>query len=359
MPRLKLLLLTNEPAHGGATGQINGYELMALSGEIESCKNTSHREGYDDLSAYDRVLNAVQRKDYDVIVIWSPVVFPNTLDQFAEIIKAINGRPILYWEGDPWQKKDGKKPVTNQMSWWMSHSEIVFSTATSPHFEIFRDIGAKTIVHMPNTYCHLFFKNEEYLSPNSLGTLRDITMIANNSARIPGVSGLPGTLKRIELASRLHFNNKISHNIFGRGWPKNWSSGNVPYSKQASEIRKSKLSVNWDNFIDYHDYSSDRLPISLIAGRIHITTRHPGMNWAPNSEHGLFQEESPKKIIEKAENILFSDPENLFKLGLEGHNWVKNRLSHREAARYVLSSYFENIKKPPEDPWSNLKRISY
>jgi len=43
----RLLLLTNEGRLGEAGGQINGYELMVESGEVESCRAVSHKEGFD------------------------------------------------------------------------------------------------------------------------------------------------------------------------------------------------------------------------------------------------------------------------------------------------------------------------
>ena len=45
--RPRLLPLANEGRPGGATGQIDGYELMVQSGEIRSCKAVSHKEGFD------------------------------------------------------------------------------------------------------------------------------------------------------------------------------------------------------------------------------------------------------------------------------------------------------------------------
>ena len=358
MYKPQLLLLTNEGLPGDAAGQIDGYELMVQSGEIGSCRAISHKEGFDANSAFQRVLESVKRIDYDVVVIWSPVVFPNTESQFTEIIRAINGRPILYWEGDPWSRAGDKKPVTKQMSWWMSHSEIVFSTAVEPHFSIFKELGARSIRHIPNTYCHLKFKKEENYPPtlDSLNSGVDFSIIASNTARIPMLTGSPGALRRWELVTRAHFGSKHSIRLYGAKWPKRWSEGFLRYELQAQEIRKSKVNLNWDNFDKYEDYASDRLPISLLAGRIHITTRHPGMKWAPGQDIGLFQENSPKKIMERAAELLELSDHRIFGLGLNAHNWVKFRMSHREAARYILSTFYEQIKKPPADPWGKLPK---
>ena len=356
----RLLLLTNEERPGGATGQINGYELMVQSGEIESCRSISLKEGFDETSAQQRVLHAAKRTDYDVVVIWTPGAFPTTESQFTEIIEAINQRPILYWEGDAWGRAGEKKPVTKQMSWWMTHSEIVFSTVSEPHFSIFKELGARSIRHISNTYCHFKFRKEERYPPipYPLNDEVDFSIIASNTARIPGVTGTPGALRRWELITRVHFNSKYSNRIYGSNWPRGWSEGPLAYELQGQEIRKSQVNLNWDNFGGYEDYASDRLPIALLAGRPHVTTKHPGMLWLPSENIGLYQEKSPKTVLNRGEELLNLDPKIRFKLGLDAHKWVVNRLSHREAARYIMSSFYEHIKKPPADPWGKLPQHS-
>jgi len=351
----RVLLLTNESKPGDASGQINGFELLVSSGEIRSCNSTSHIEGYDKFPAHERVMNALTNFDYDVVVLWTPKVFPSDLTKFEEIINKINGRPVLYWEGDPWSSN--KKPkITIQMSWWMSHSSIVFSTVSQPHVDLFKQAGAKHVSFCPNTYCHIKFAEQEIEPPPKLetGYKADVCVIASNTSRIPGVSGLPGNMQRWELVTRLRFDTDLTSNLFGRNWPRNWSMGYLPYSEQAREIRRYRMSLNWDHFPEYRDYSSDRLPIALIAGRPHISTKHPGMHWAPEIENGFFQEESPKNMIVKAQQLLDLDSSQLWKIGFEAYKWARFRISHRESARYIMSQYFNHIKSPPNDPWGNL-----
>lgn len=356
----RILILTNSPSPNFHLGQVNGYELMVNSKELASVRSVSHREEFDQTSAFERVHSAVKENNYDIVLIWTPGMFPAKLEQFEKIIQAINGRPILYWEGDAWGKAGEKKPVTKQMSWWMTHSEIVFSTVSEPHFSIFKELGARSIRHIPNTYCHFKFKKEERYPPipYPLNDEVDFSIIASNTARIPGVTGTPGALRRWELITRVHFNSKYSNRIYGCKWPRGWSEGLLTYELQGQEIRKSKINLNWDNFDKYEDYSSDRLPIALLAGRPHVTTKHPGMLWLPTENIGLYQETSPKRVLKRGEELLSIDPKIRFKLGLEAHNWVVNRLSHREAARYIMSTFCEHIKKPTADPWGKLPQQS-
>ena len=127
---------------------------------------------------------------------------------------------------------------------------------------------------------------------------------------------------------------------------------------RSCKARNDEHFYTWDNFDNYEDYSSDRLAIALLAGRPHVTTKHPGMLWLPNECIGLYQETSPKNVLNRGKELLSIDPKIRHDRGLEAHNWVKSHLSHREAARFVVSSYFENVEEPPGDPWSTLTKIS-
>jgi hypothetical protein len=356
MYKPRLLILTNSPNRDFHRGQINGYELLIATKELSSVRFVSHQERGNNRSPFERVFEAVKRNDYDVLIVWTPGKFPSSESEFSRLVEAVNGRPILYWEGDAWGKENRWKEMPIQMSWWMSHSEIVFSTVSDPQVSFFVKNGAKYVLHTPNTYCHFYFRKEEQEIPKKIQDVAtyDISMISNNTALIPGLSGAPGAIKRWNLAYRLHFGSGFSSRLFGEHWPNNWSSGYLDYGNQAAEIRKSKVNVNWDNFSDYSDYTSDRTPIALIAGRPHVTCRHSGMKWAPSSDFGLFQETSPKLVLERAKELLSMDPDLVWNLGVNAHNWAKGRISHRESARYVVSSFFDHIKKPPKDPWSNL-----
>jgi hypothetical protein len=355
----RLLLITSESVPGNLIGQIDGFKSLEISGELKSVRAVSHREGFDSRPAFQRVMEAVSRRDYDVLIVLTPKKFPANQSEFEHILRAIGTRPVLYLEGDAWARKNQRKSITEQMGWWMSISEIVFSPAGEPQSSIFLENGAKKLLFIPPTYCHIQFAEAEKTPPKELNSTDffDFTMISNNTARIPFISGLPGSSKRWELASRVHFNSKHTKNIFGYNWPKSWSKGYLDYKEQIFQIRLARLSLNWDHFDQYESYASDRLPISLLAGRVHITSKHPNMNWCPGEMVGLFEEKSPREIIERAKFLLALGNPKLSKIGIEGHRWTKNRLSHRESARYIMSILFSNIKKPPSDPWGRLPKL--
>lgn len=335
---------------GQDRGQLDGYELLEHTGELGTVSMVCHLEaGTASSSAVDRVLGALRGKSPDVVVLWTPGRFPTRRSDFDRMLEAMGSAPLLYWEGDPWARA---KPITKQMRWWMSASHIVFSTAGPPQATAYLKAGAREVRHIANTYCHLRFAACEAEEPPPVDS-KAVLVIGSNMMRIPGVTGLPGSLRRWELVTRLR-RADVDLQLYGRGWGRvGYSAEFLPYADQAKVIRSGALSVNYDHWPYLPDYSSDRLPIALIAGRPHVTVRHPGMTWGPLEEQGLFQCESPKEIVETALELL-PDRESLSRLGREAHRWAAHRVSHREAARYILSTVVDGVRPPPSDPWSDL-----
>jgi hypothetical protein len=350
---MKILILTNSPSPQYHAGQLNGFELLVDSREIESVDSVSHVENYDKSSSFNRVLSALKHIKFDVVMIWTPKYFPSNRSQFDQLLSIIGKRPILYYEGDAWGHSLSKKPVSLQMKWWLEVSDRIFTTTSLSKNSNLGKYSSKKITFMPNTYCHFYFSEcEKFLPPKYYKN--EICLIGNNTSRLPMISGLPGSSRRLELAARLKISSNLDSQIFGSGWPFGWSKGPIEYGDQGDTIRSHRISLNWDHYPNHVDYSSDRLPISLIAGRPHITTRHPGMSWVPGEEIGLFQVGSPREGIEKVQELLQLDPEITWDMGLEAFKWSRFRMSHRAAARFIISSFDDSVKKIAQLPWANL-----
>jgi hypothetical protein len=348
----RILLITNEAAPGDAAGRIDGYRELVAFGAVASVDTVSHatRSALCREDNFKKVLGALRSAKFDIAVVFSPGNFPGTESGFDALMDALGGRALLYLEGDGWGKG---KPITRPMQWWLRRADAVFTTAGEPQSTRFVDLGAKLVLHIANTYCHIKFAQAEKSPPRELAEV-DAVLIGNNLARIPGLSGLPGSVGRIRLARRLRQDSELSFRLHGRGWPRTWSHSSIPFEAQAAALREGRISANWDHFPPIADYSSNRLPISLIAGRVHVTTRHPGMSWAPGESVGLFQECSTLGVHERIRELALGDPERVWSLGREAHAWARNRVSCREAARYMLSCVLDDIPPPPADPWGAL-----
>ena len=115
------------------------------------------------------------------------------------------------------------------------------------------------------------------------------------------------------------------------------------------------MTANWDHFPHYAAFSSDRLAIQLLAGRVHVTTLHPASEWLPGSEAGLFLEPTVGAAVDRIRTLLRRPREEVLELGLAGHRWVRHRLSDRELTRYMIGAVDERLLRGlPPDPWSRL-----
>jgi hypothetical protein len=348
-----LLFITNENPPGNAKGRIDSYRQLVDTGELAALEVVSHRapgtSAVDD-QTFRTVLDRVQSRHYDVVVIGTPKEFPSTLTQFNQLEEALRNRLLLYWEGDPWGKG---KPITRQMKWWFHRADIVFSIGGASQAHLYMAAGAKRVCHTPHTYCHLEFADAEANAPSPMVDT-GVVVIGSNLARIPYLTGLPGSVGRRDLVRRLRNDRSLTLRLFGPRWPKGWSAGQLAFARQTDELRNGRVSANWDHYPRMPDYGSDRLAISLLAGRPHVTTRHPGGEWLPGEDIGLFQESSPRLVHDRVRNLLDMHPTATYQMGVAAHAWARHRVSHREGARYILSQVLDDVAPPPADPWANL-----
>jgi hypothetical protein len=351
--RLKLLVITNESKIDSAPGQKDAISLLVLKGWLDSVTYVSHALSKESKTNFDSVINALISVKFDAVLIWSPYKFPQNRMQFDQIVKVISDRPIFYWEGDPWTKY-GLKPWTEQMKWWASISKALFTVAKEPHTSLIQEFSNTEILFIPHTYCHIQFAQQELHAPGALSGSNRVVMIGNQSARIPFIYGTQGSGNRFAAAVLIKLALKNDFSIYGKNWPRGISSGIVAYADQAELIRSFAISANWDNFTSHESYASDRLPISLLAGRAHVTSRHPGTNYYGGIENGLFESSSIVGLYETLKCLREMSPKKLTNLGFEGHKWVKNRYSHRQSAQFMLSKISSHVPRLTLYPWSEL-----
>jgi hypothetical protein len=347
-----LIIITNQSLQQ-CRGQLDGFELLVNSGELEFVDRVAYRGDGPVPSRFDfvNVHEALSKSRATHAMIWSPGRFPESIEQFENLNQALRSRPLIYWEGDAWGRG---KPITSQMKLWLNRADAVFSVAGHPQTEL---LGAETSTEIRrtfHTYCHVRFADFETLRDRE--TSRTASLIGGMVMRIPmpAFTGLPGSWDRLKLGWTLKRELSTDIAIFGKGWPLGLSDGHLDFDQQVQEIQNGKVSVNWDHFPDYHGYFSDRLPISLLAGRPHITSLHPDMEWAPGAADGLFQERSVKDARNRTLEMTTVDPVVVRRQGRALHSWVVNRLSHRQFARHLASGAIDSISPVNLEPWSTV-----
>jgi hypothetical protein len=353
--RLRVLFLSNEES-GEHAGQRDGFARLEADGSIESFAWASPKmiaKSKGDEAALREVLDMIGTKRPNVILALTPSGFPFT-ESWFQAVAALPSPPILLlWEGDPWGR--WSKPPTPEVRLWWTAADIVFSVAIGKQRSLIERHGGRDVRFAPHTYDHVRHSEEEENEPPAGGDVSEVAVIANWWGRRYLPSRLPGARQRFQLVRALQKDERIPLAVYGANWTGRGVRGMVAYDDQAAAARDALITANWDHFPDYGAYASNRLPISLLAGRVHVTTLHPGFEWLPGPEKGLFLEPTVRAAVRRVRELLDRPREEVLELGLAGHRWVRHRLSDRELTRYMLGAVDERLLRDlPDDPWARI-----
>jgi hypothetical protein len=352
---IRLLLVTNETDTGTGYGLGEAYENMLREGEIEMFEVaapalTAARRGRE--ASVAELLERGKDSQPNVILVQSPNGLGHDPMFVKRLLDSLDNPVVLYWEGDPWHR--WRKPIDTSMGSWLAAADVVFTTARRPQQELLKRGGARDVRFIANSYSCAHFREAEDTDPlDSVETSFDVVLIGGCYAHAGLVSRrLPGAGARASLVRRLQRSRDLRLAIYGSGWSGRGAMGSVAYARQVDVIRQGLMSVNWDHFPRHESYSSDRLPISLLAGRVHVTTRHEGYDWLPGKEAGLFVEASVADVVKRVTQLAGLPEKELLELGAAGYRWVKHRLSSREVASFMLAAVDERfLSRLPAEPW--------
>lgn len=290
-----------------------------------------------------------------VVLIGSPLLLlPPPGAERSRVQRMLERCRIVYWEPDAWGRG---KPLPRDLRFWMNRADVLLHVGGVPNIEEIASTSTQVRL-APHPYSHLHFRKEADSAP-PMETTRSVAMVGGNVTRtvlpIPLVTGLDGGFERFRLA-------QIARNTFGSsdfrlhgtGWPSRWSSGPVAYADQGRILRSAAVTINWDHFTGYTEYTSDRLAISLLAGRLHVTSRHPEMTWAPGQAQGLFFADSPRSVVRMASHLRDMDTSQRYELGLSAWEWARHHMSTRHWARYVVANAMPASDPSLVDPWRSL-----
>ncbi|WP_436843914.1 glycosyltransferase family protein [Streptomyces sioyaensis] len=167
-----------------------------------------------------------------------------------------------------------------------------------------------------------------------------------------GIELLPNDRERATLVRGLQaLGENLS--IYGRGWRGPHAHGPVPFSEQLRLMQSSLITVGWDRYREHFGYFSDRLPIAMCAGRVHVTSRQPGLEWLPGPDQGLHLAQTPREAVELVRVLMDSDPSELVARANEMSQWARTRLTETQALLYMLCKYLP-LPRPPAVPWDLL-----
>lgn len=354
---MRLLMISNQVSSEGHAGFRDTYTRMVNVGELKSFQYltpmaTARREGHE--ASLAELMRAGEAGRPDVILVATPYGFNHEPTWVRTFLRRCGDPVVLCWEGDPWHK--WAKPINSSMKGWLVASDIVFTHAREPHLSLFRRAGARDIRFTPPTYCHLMFGDAEQTDPlHGVDPFYDVVVIGSRLSHWGGISRIPGAASRAKMVRGFQRLPDLRVAVYGSGWSGRGAKGLLPFSEQTGAIREGLVSSNWDHFPRHEDYASNRLPISMIAGRVHVTTEHPGSDWMPGEEAGVFTEATVSAIRERVRELIATPIEDVLSLGKNAHKWARGRLSNRESARFLLAALDKRLLTGlPDDPWLRL-----
>lgn len=284
----------------------------------------------------------------DLLFLQSPNTFPWSDADVTQLLRRLGSPPVVYWEGDPW---GGRKPLSDSSKAWLRHADTVFSVGLGAQADL---LGRHT--KRPVRYvCHVAPAHLRVSGPvPPIGdAVHDVMHIGGCYMRFGLFEGVDGARERRSLVRRLDRLPDCRVAVYGPGWRGPNALGPLPFAEQVPALRRSQVSVGWEHFRGRYGYFSDRLPISLYAGRPHVTSRPPGVTWLPGPDQGLHLVDSLDEAVTRVRDLLRTDPAELYATGLAAHHWVRSRLTTLNALSHMLRSHIA-VPPPPADPWEAI-----
>jgi hypothetical protein len=342
--RPSVLVISNREAAHLDRGYLQALDEHVQSRRLRSVSYIATGGGSTPGEAAKKLLALLREDRSEVVLV---MALKDQVRDLEPVIRALEGRYLVFWEGDAWGQ--GKAVTQEKIAWW-SASDVVFSVAGSPQTELLKNHGARRVLPTVHTYDQELFayleKGFSYGEPQVA-----VAMVASNFARFPRFRGLPGSKQRLLLAKRLRKHLGGDFRLAGTGWPSRWNVDRIPFEGQTEFVRYARVLANWDHFPDLNAYFSDRLPIAMLAGRPQVTTRHAGVPVGP--EQGVYLASTVPEAIRMIEALSRDEP-SATASGYCAHAWVRGRLSHRQAVRYMLSTVVKDIPPPDVEPWRSF-----
>ncbi len=284
----------------------------------------------------------------DLILVLSPGGFPWQDEDVASLLRTCADPPVILWEGDPW---GGRKPVLPGTKPWLRRADTVFTVGLGVQAELLDTFTRRPVRYIAQTVPQRLWDDSPV--PEPVSAKYDVMHIGGCFVRFKVLERIDGARQRLRLVSALQKLDNCRFAVHGSGWKGPGALGPVPFDDQLKALRTARISANWDHFPGRDGYCSNRLPLSLFAGRPHVTTRPLHTPWLPGPEQGLHLVDTVREAVDRVAELLRADPETLHTAGVAGHDWVRTRLTEVNALRFMLGDHLP-LAPPPADPWEAI-----
>lgn len=332
---LRLLHLPNEAQPGFQVGPREAFAAMLAQGELAACEtfsflHESQQRGVAE--SLTELLHLALRFRPDVVV-WQHIGrFPVDAAFLQQLRAAIGNAVLVYHEGDVYGR--WLKPLPGPVRALAAHADVVSLVGLGELAGLFRSHGARRVVWSPHSFDSQ--RCDRPWEPTPVRRL-DAVMIGNRiTSRLP-LRNLPGSRERYRLAEVLHRHLGERFAVHGAGWGKRpHARGPLPFEQQEAAIRSAWLSVSWDHFDRVPCYFSDRVPIAMAAGVVHVTNRQPGYEHIFPAGCGLLHAASVADLGDVVDELLSRPRDELIALGENARRFARERLSARRVYRDLL-----------------------
>jgi hypothetical protein len=228
---------------------------------------------------------------------------------------------LIYYEGDPYSRY--RHPLPSEAQAVAAAADAVVTVGDGQFRENFLRAGARRVEWSASRYDPWSFGTQQI----PLDKQYEVVMIANRSnPRLP-FRALPGARDRIKLVEQMQKQFGSSFGLFGAGWEGPSARGPLPFWQQESAIASASISVNWDHYPKERKYFSNRLPISLASGTVHVTGVHPGYDEIFDDNEFIHFCRSPMDVVDRVRTLLNTvSREQFYERASAGRRWASDNL---------------------------------
>lgn len=303
--RSKILYIPNESRDGRERGPRAALSRLLAAGLISDARVFSYRRRLEE-SGPSIVFRCLEKTVEDfqptILLIQHPAKTGLLQHHWRRLRELADFKLILH-EGDAYDLIRKRPPA--ELLAAASCSDVAFSVGESRQAAYLRRAGARDVRWVPSVF------NADDFGARRIPLDRqfDVVMIANeSSSRFPLMS-IPGSRSRIKLAGLLERRFGSRFALFGNGWSGSSAMGPIPYLSQEQVVQSAWITANWDHYPNEKKSFSDRLPIALASGTVHVTSSHPGYDELFHKDLGfIYHEDSPEAIVDRATDLIAKNP---------------------------------------------------
>lgn len=306
--RARVLYMPNERGSGRQRGPRLALAQLKSAGEIDDVAVFSYLlrlEVSSPASTFEELCTTIHNFRPTVVLLQHPAGTGLGSDEWLKL-RSIQSFRLVYHEGDAYDRFI--KRIPSEMKSAAAQADVSFSTGASRQLEYLRSAGSQDARWTPQVFSAQDFGTTPIPSSRD----HDVVMIANeSSSRIPFRS-IPGSKARVQLVRELsrRFGSRFA--VYGRGWSGPSAKGPLDFLDQEAAVQSAWISANWDHYPSERRWFSDRLPISLAAGTIHVTSAHPGYTEFFGKGLGfLHYEKSVSDVLRRIEKVLDTGDEGM------------------------------------------------